>query len=162
MKLIFLDMDGVLNGDDDRFCGVNADCAKRLQRIIEATGAKLVISSAWRYMILNGAMTDLGFQYLLATHGIVADVVGHTCSDEEVPERGEQIRAWLRHNGPRPEKWLAIDDRGDVEFSHFNEKMLVQTDGTIGLTDEDVDWVIHLLGEKELSHDGAPRTAENG
>lgn len=150
MKVIFLDMDGVLNGVCDKFCGVNTDCAKRLQRIIDATGAKLVISSSWRYMILQGAMTDLGFQYLLGTHGITADVIGHTCSDDNVPQRGEQIRAWLRTHRPRPEKWLTIDDGGNVEFPNFSEKQWVQTNGAIGLTDEDVDWVIHLLGVKDV------------
>ena len=55
MKVIFLDIDGVLcihapdgnwgaEGDDV----LSADCCRRLKEILDATGCKLVLSSSWR------------------------------------------------------------------------------------------------------------------
>jgi hypothetical protein len=68
--LLFLDVDGVLNSHDANeyhFNTIHRDKIERLNRIVKATGAEIVISSAWRYMILGGSMTIDGFRYLLQT-----------------------------------------------------------------------------------------------
>ena len=55
MKVIFLDIDGVLNEDTTptrtQSCALFIDQEKllRLKRIIDATQAKIVLSSTWRY-----------------------------------------------------------------------------------------------------------------
>lgn len=53
MKVIFLDIDGVLNCVTSKsycgmYVGVDADKIRRLARIVEETGAKIVLSSDWR------------------------------------------------------------------------------------------------------------------
>lgn len=54
MKLIFLDIDGVLNcgGTPTRApsgcIGVDDDKVKRLKKIVDATGAKVVLTSTWK------------------------------------------------------------------------------------------------------------------
>jgi histidinol phosphatase-like enzyme len=52
IKVIFLDLDGVLNvycEDRDEFgCTFHSNFVDNLKRIIEKTGAKIVISSSWR------------------------------------------------------------------------------------------------------------------
>ena len=54
LKIIFLDVDGVLNSNitrrrtTDGFIFVSGRHIKNLKRIIDATGAKVVLSSSWR------------------------------------------------------------------------------------------------------------------
>ena len=62
MKIIFLDIDGVLNHDqwyvskeyqaiyqnEDNELDIDPKCAERINKICEQTDAKIVISSDWR------------------------------------------------------------------------------------------------------------------
>lgn len=47
MKVIFLDFDGVITTEKSRWC-LDKDKMLLLKRIVDATGAKIVISSSWR------------------------------------------------------------------------------------------------------------------
>ena len=54
MKIIFLDVDGVLNCKSSKsrcggFLGIDDSKVKLLKEIIDITGAKIVLSSSWRY-----------------------------------------------------------------------------------------------------------------
>ena len=62
MKVIFLDVDGVLNSqqlfekcEDDQLISVDEDNIKNLKTIVDATGAKIVLSSSWRYGWADGS-----------------------------------------------------------------------------------------------------------
>jgi len=94
-KIIFLDIDGVLNNHVfDRIAGSSTIlpvCVGQLNRIIHATGAAVVLSSAWRYMCLDGkefpaGMTLKGFEYMLRTHGVTQriSIIGHTEPDCDI------------------------------------------------------------------------------
>jgi hypothetical protein len=77
LKLLFLDIDGVLNAreelDPDVNCGTfHRDKVDRLNRVLRKTGAKIVVSSAWRYLINRAEMTIEGFDWLLRSHGVIA------------------------------------------------------------------------------------------
>ncbi len=154
--LIFLDIDGVLNCHNyDEACEsstINSDCVYRINRVLDATGAMIVISSAWRYMVHGGAMTLGGFGYMLRTHGVRCKdrIIGLTCIDEEIPERGQQIRQWLNiHGGDRP--YVVIDDGGteDGRWSDLGINAaghpVVWTDGRVGLTWDDAAKAIGIL-----------------
>lgn len=149
-KVIFLDIDGVLNGHDG-IAVLRRECCERLNRIIKATGAKVVLVSAWRYMILDtgeykSAMTCTGFGYMLKTHGIDCEIVGTTCSDEECMPRGEQVRKWMRDNY-RPDRWCVIDDGCPVEFGYapLLSFRLITPKSSIGLQENHVRRAIELL-----------------
>jgi hypothetical protein len=150
MRVVFLDIDGVLNGHDfdegAQSCRMQYRCILQLNRIIKATGCKFVLSSSWRYMLLSrgrkwkAAMTTKGFEYLMRTHGTVGfRLLGTTCSDEECgwdpasdrDVRGEQITRWLTEHGTDVECYVAIDDLdlGITEAGH----PLVLTNGKWGL-----------------------------
>jgi hypothetical protein len=155
--VIFLDMDGVLNGHDydelTESCTVDPDCVRWFNTILVAVpGAKIVVSSAWRYMVHNGAMTLRGFEYLLRTHGVacVDRVTGLTCLDEELEPRGQQIRHWLNeHGGNRP--YVVLDDGGDKDGQWYDlginaaSLRVVWTKGNVGLTDWDAHRAIEIL-----------------
>lgn len=145
-KLIFLDIDGVLNrhsySELSQSNSIDPDCVARLNRILNATDARIVLSSAWRYMLIGKAMSIIGFDYLLRTHGVIANrLIGRTPADEEVTERGWQIHQWRKEND-HCGKYVVIDDM-DLHISPLHP--FVQTQGDVGLTDKEADQVIAIL-----------------
>ena len=129
MKIIFLDIDGVLNAgcEDEPF--ILPECAQRLNCIIQETGATVVLSSAWRNLIHSGEMTTKGFQRLLQTHMIRCHVLGATPEVRGVLGRGKQISVWLAENGP-VECYVVIDD-DDLAVLDAGHP-LVRTNGATG------------------------------
>ncbi len=162
MKLIFLDIDGVLNSHKALAANgintINRDLMDRFNRIVAETGAHVVISSAWRYMVHRGAMTLDGFRYMLMTHGLSSDAVIHgcTCSDEAIHERGQQITFYLNLYA-RPQ-YVVLDDGGDEpqrngartltqSLLHDHADAWVKTDGATGLDDACVQYAVALLNQ---------------
>ncbi len=158
--IIFLDIDGVLNGHEflveAKSCTINPECVRRLNRILIETDARIVLSSAWRYMVHGHAMTLEGFGYMLRTHGFLGSlngcerlIIDLTCRDEDIPGRPDQIRAWLRANGQCDQQYVVLDDL-DLDWGGLN---VVMTDGAIGLMDADVERAIAiLLSVEEACH----------
>lgn len=129
MKIIFLDIDGVLNcypqGHDEFGSKFHKHFEDNLRTIIDATGARIVITSTWR---ANG-LSNMKEMWL--KRGLPGAVVGITPHNEGV--RGDQIERWLHNhskvinNGPyevgisedQIELWLTEYDLvtkfGDVE-----------------------------------------------
>jgi hypothetical protein len=156
VKILFLDCDGVLNGHEKlpglEYCGIRPDCVARLNRVIAETDCQLVISSAWRYMIIGGMMTKKGFEYLLITHGVRAAgrLHGRTVSDEIEKDRAQQIlkyqRAALYGYGWQPcQQWCVLDDDPMTMNLEADQWRLVKTDGSKGMTDEDAQQAIEVL-----------------
>lgn len=161
MKVIFLDIDGVLNGHEfdklARSCIIKTECVRQFNRIVDATSAKVVVSSAWRYMMLRTddsepAMTVRGFEYMLRTHGTHCDVIGHTRSDEDMgwnehdnPRvRGKLIRRWLAEHGGEVKRYVTLDDDTDEVLLSLP---FVKINGSIGLTEADADRAIEILAD---------------
>lgn len=150
MSVIFLDVDGVLNDHGQMmnlYCGIHSDKVNLLNVVLDTTNAQIVISSAWRYMIINGSMTLKGFENLLLTHGLKCHnkVIGHTCSDECIKTpfaRGFQISKWISDNNYAG-KYVVVDDL-DLGISAANHPF-VQTDGSIGLTQENIKQILERL-----------------
>lgn len=152
VRVLFLDMDGVLNGHADYgvLCGalIRHDCVVRLQLVLDVTDAAIVVSSAWRYQVLRGAVTLAGFEHMLRSHGLRARVIGVTGTDAGdtgatgQSERVGQIRAWLAKH-PEVTRWAVVDD---AKLSLADPSLpIVETDGARGLVDSDADKLIALL-----------------
>jgi hypothetical protein len=156
--ILFLDIDGVLNRHcrfPNGYCGIDREQVEVLNEVLYAVpSAKLVISSAWRYEILNGNMTLKGFEYLLLVHGIACRgrLAGHTAIDPcDEPNhydaeawrvnglrwRAEQIREYVEIYGI--ERYAVVDDL-DLQVPNF-----VRTDGAWGITDDHAERIIALL-----------------
>jgi hypothetical protein len=144
-RIIFLDIDGVLNSNAwyERFGyqhiprpPLDRDAVRRLDRIVRATGAFLVISSSWR--------GDPRLSSWLMEHGCSGVVVGRTPRIAGV-ERGIEIAHWLRLNarsGIPIRSFVILDDGDDMAGL---QPWLVQTTQEYGLQDDDVDRAITLL-----------------
>jgi hypothetical protein len=142
MKIVFLDIDGVLNSKaywmKIRGPGVDVDdkldpeAIKRLNRIIAVSGARIVLSSTWRM----GYVNDMpGLRQLFVDNGIAGDVIDITPIDART--RGEQIQDWLnKQEKGSIESFVIIDD--DSDMGKRLSKRLIKTSFEFGLLDEHV------------------------
>lgn len=157
--VIFLDIDGVLNGHNFNEMAmsniIERRCVKLLNWILLDTGARIVLSSAWRYMI-HGGMSLQGFDYLLRTHGVVADrLIGCTCTDETMwSTRGRQIASFRNRYISPLAPCVAIDDGDDEDTYGLKTCGIpwVRTDGNRGLGTDEAFRAIKIL--KGLNPDG--------
>ena len=163
MKVIFLDIDGVLNCATsksrciDDVCGVihgiDSDKVKRLAKIVEATGAQIILSSDWK---------DGWEKYYTSqkpSHAKYLDnhlyKKGKLTIKDKTPNthkgswfRGSEIIAYLRmHQDIK--NYVILDDTFFDDFANKEiEEHLVLTNREVGLTDGDVNDAIKiLLGE---------------
>jgi methionine--tRNA ligase beta chain len=121
MKIIFLDIDGVLNvdyADKDQFGHIfREEFVQNLKEIIEKTNAKIVISSTWK---------DKGIERMLALWkerdlpGEISDITPDcvdVCESTNIVyydqvKRGHEIKLWLdRH--PEVTHYVILDDIQD-------------------------------------------------
>lgn len=166
MKIVFLDIDGVLNHAATRHAvspteteplpiPIAPECMTRLNRLVAETGAKVVISSSWRKF---ARWQDLG--PALVRHGLVADVIGETPDLVNDPvwldawrtrdgapftyerlERGWEIAEWLAAH-PEVTAFVILDDCSDMDVL---KPWLVLTHPCDGLDDPDVERAKWLL-----------------
>lgn len=164
-KVLFLDIDGVLNTERQHNRCVDEGVAYvdnfgyafdpiaviNLKKIIEETGADIVISSSWKFWGLST------MQKLWASRGLpgkVIDATPNNVSDElllnvdlshiDMPAgKGSEIKEWLSTSGQDVTHYAILDDVQDMlpeQESHF-----VQTYPRIGITKEDANQVIEIL-----------------
>ena len=149
-KVLFLDVDGVLNNGiwasemyaqgvrvyedhilEERALGL-------LLRIVYVTGTRIIVSSSWRHD--REAYRKL--QEQLFRYGLRADdKTGGTDTD-----RGEDIRLYLEQH-PSVEHFTILDDDNDVgEYADH----LIQTDPDRGLTGAETLRCIRLLNQAQI------------
>ena len=171
MNLIFLDIDGVLNTHDFNhaaLCGpIHKDKVELLNGVLRATGAEIVLSSAWRYLTFRGEMNQIGLEWLLRSHGLIAGrLFGVTREDTLIREpwtgntpwvhtneRGQQVTDWLRDNA-YGERYVVIDDM-DLGISAARHPF-IHVNGTLGLTAENCALACDLLLQESTSLPGSP------
>lgn len=165
-KLLFTDIDGVFNSLIATRIGVGRTakkpvlpafepivefdprCVAEFNRIVIATDAKLVISSAWRNLVHGGRMNLLGFETMLKTHGVRGDVIGVTRPSREDNEEGREPRWYQIRDYLRDTRTPDLDYRSfcilDDDETAFGHMPGVRTSGT-GLTQKDADLAICIL-----------------
>ena len=151
MKVIFLDVDGVLNNNgtdrsrynptmvdgyrEHHYVGIDPVHVAFLNDIIEKSGAKVVLSSTWR--ISFGKENTLHTMRLSGYKHDIIDVTPDGSTDREVftPKhmwddvpRGNEIAAWMeRYAKAHPEDpithWVVLDDN-DLKHVQTNEKLV--------------------------------------
>lgn len=138
MKVIFLDVDGVLITGQIDWKTPNPECIANLNLLIERTGAQIVVSSCWR-----SGRTLLELRDLFHQWGVRGPVIGRT--DEFMEWRGLEIAQWLKERARERGdvgSFVIIDD--DADMGDLLPK-LVQTKFHTGLTAEDVQKAIDIL-----------------
>ena len=141
MKIIFLDIDGVIclsrewgsrgrkikrweleGGEGEppvtiRLDDFNKIAVDVLNDIILTSGADLVISSDWRLYATLDEMKDLFHQF-----GVIKGPIDFTpelqTTTKHANIRVDEIKSWLESH-PEVEKWVAIDDLDLSELDNF-------------------------------------------
>lgn len=149
IKVIFLDVDGVLNSNKtvrktaNGYIFVDSGYLKNLKHIIDETGAEVVLSSDWRYdrddPKRNGDFLELKNELL--NYGI--QFYGFT---PELPSfhRGMEIDCWLKEHS-EVTNFVILDDRSDIEP---NKGHWVRTVMRRGLGVEEAKSAIRILNGK--------------
>lgn len=149
-KIIFLDVDGVLNSEEfSRWLWDNHEKKYRgyemldqrailcLQDIVFITGAEIVLSSSWRISSLRTKQ----LKEQLLPYGL--EIIDRTISDAR-GERGDEIKEWLSRN-PDVSHYVILDD--DNDMSDIKDH-LIQTTFYKGLLPEHAVKAIEMLTTK--------------
>lgn len=153
MKIIFLDIDGVLNvygKQQDKYGQIfHKHLVDNLKKIIDETNAKIVLSSSWR---LAGLKTIQDMWKYRNLPGAVIDITPHRPNDDLT--RGEEIELWLMKNNPI-DAYVILDDDTDIhQLNHFvktsdNIDHIDCVDIGYGLTSICADKAIEILKSKQ-------------
>jgi len=153
VKIIFLDVDGVLNNCEyDKVAKsfrIHPEKIQRLNRLLKDVDAHIVLSSSWRYFVHNGSMNLHGLEWLFRTHGLeVGRLVDITPPDKEGETRGQTIDRWIKnHRGDRYihlESYVVIDDMCQEEFKE-HAGLFIRTNPALGLTDINCELIKRIL-----------------
>lgn len=155
MTIIFCDIDGVLNEDrtpsrtKSRVIFIDEEKLLRLKRIVDATGAKIVLSSTWRYDRDDPKYNGDFLELREAFYDVGLDFYDYTPVDAIGIRRGMEIRAWLGLHRGEVDRFIILDD----ELFDFEERgllpRLIKTDFAYGgLTEELAQEAIDLLLEE--------------
>lgn len=149
MKVIFVDVDGVLNSDDfiDSVKGsqdIDIKTIRLLKNAVNETGAKIVMDTSFRY-----TKSFLKVQEMLLQNGILFDKTPFIDN-----ERGKEIKQYLVEHKDI-EDYILLDD---VIFPDFDDELLehlIKMDDTNsrgigkGLQEKDVEEIIRRFGRKK-------------
>jgi hypothetical protein len=157
MKIIFLDFDGVLNSRrwfeknqaeiiasrsffERHSAELDPEAVARVKRIVDETGAQVIVSSTWRLLHTNDQLKD----HLEAKGWPNAPIVGRTPDIREAGrKRGDEIAMWLS-NHRDVTNFVCLDDDSDFH----DDQNLIQTSWEVGIEDAHVDIAIESLGRK--------------
>ena len=159
MKVVFLDIDGVLNTNFSKskcagFLGIDTAKVRLLKKIIEATGAEIVLISTWMLNFEVGAykQTAKECKYLsnkLRSQGLkVYDKI----NNPRWVNRGEDVWAYIQAH-PEIEQYVILDDeafKGYYENSELKKRWIKTLPGYrdfdhSGLTEDLVEVAIKIL-----------------
>ncbi len=137
-RLIFLDVDGVLNSRDD--CGVDGlgdSHLHQLKRIVNEARCEIVLTSYWRLADDLTAKLRVAFD----RHGIP---IWNDSTPDLSGDRAEEVRAWIDANGPCI--GIVIDD--DCGGFEKTQLRFVVTTVDHGLTTALANEVIRAFGQQ--------------
>ena len=153
MKVILLDFDGLMDTayydnylnymglpEKDKYGVVFApDCIANLRRIIDETGADIVVSSTWKDFMTYKEILEM-WEYRKLP-GFVTDTTP-TCSRK----RGDEIDSWLEECNTECE-YVIIDDMDETQFNEHQYDRLFVVNPYDGLNEQTAEKVIQLFRE---------------
>lgn len=151
MKIVFLDFDGVLNSLSDiafssGSTAFQAQFIERLNAIVQASRAKVVVSSTWR---VNHSLDEL--RKLLESSGFEGEVIGCTPVFDYEQARGlsdigvircNEIQAWIDAHPIPLTSFVILDDLDLEPLAAYQ----IRTDMEAGLCDHHVGEALAVLG----------------
>jgi len=126
-----------------------------LARVIEATGADVVISSSWKELGLSTMQEMWEDRHL---PGKVLDITPTYIDDEMLlnadlsnmdflNSRGSEIKGWLELHGKDVSNYVIFDDIDDILLEQ--QTQFIQTDPEIGISKADAKMAIFILNSQK-------------
>ena len=155
-KLIFLDIDGVLDTYKSHYM-LDPVLLDRLGNILGRTGAWIVISSSWRCISVpdtvefltdyeNPRVGSTPFPFIDRVVGITPILYSVLDGDIDRPAtRGEEIAAYLKDHPC--DNYVILDDCDEMQRNQWPHLVLVNEE--VGLTDEDVEKAVSILNQEK-------------
>ena len=170
-KVIFLDIDGVLNSDRALYEDISLedDLILNLKELVNKTKAKIILSSSWRLSTeAIATLMDKLDKFGLVISGMTCDGVDldwlekyefdatkkylDTKFDYDenkqikiTHDRGAEIFKWLHDHDDCA--YVILDDEIEDIKPYFSESVIVKTSYKTGLTKEDVKKAIQILNK---------------
>jgi hypothetical protein len=163
VRVLFLDIDGVLNHcnflmgrggrrfateDEENLAMLDPVACLRLERVLAATGAVIVLSSSWRIRTKPPAMESLLHRRGVASARVIDETPTRVRAAPDSPlvfaaARGHEIQGWLDTTAHDVDSFAIVDDTSDM--AHLRDR-LVLTSWAAGMLDEHADALIAMLG----------------
>ena len=170
-KVIFLDVDGVLNSNRTLYEDISLedDLILNLKELVDKTGAKIILSSSWRLsteavsmlmdkldkfgLVISGMTCDgVDLDWLKKYEFDVTKKYLDTKFDYDenrqikiTHDRGAEIFKWLHDHDDCA--YVILDDEIEDIKPYFSESVIVKTSYKTGLTKEDVKKAIQILNK---------------
>lgn len=155
MKVIFLDIDGVLNTPSSEsrcgeYIGIDDEKVEKLKKIVEKMKAEIVLISTWKkYWRKEEKLKPLQdysatyFDEKLAKQGLKVIDKTKDKADGRYLSRGESILEYVCRNNV--ENYIILDDcQFDYDGCDLSDK-LIKTNQTEGLTEKEVKTACRIL-----------------
>lgn len=152
-KLIFLDFDGVITTYKSKW-KIDVSKCEMLKQLVEQTGARIVITSSWRYSTLQETIVknDLN-DWILKDYciGVTERAIFLVDIDSEwfIPKRGMEIEKYINdyietNNISEEIKYVIFDD--DVfDLLYMQRDNIVHTNWKNGLSKSNIKKAIKIL-----------------
>lgn len=158
-KIVFLDFDGVVTTVKSRW-KFDEEKMALLGTILDATDAKIVITSSWRRYSLEDTIDFITnrevergcvpFTFpdkvIGVTHRMYAFCYPNVDKHYRVV-RGEEIRRWQEENDAEDCPYVILDDDSDMLL--WQKDNFIQTDSELGLSEEDCEKAIDILNKED-------------
>lgn len=162
MKVIFLDIDGVLNSKQwneshqKEIEGgklIDSTTVRLLAEIVQQTGSLIILHSGWRFWLdeslqairkesenLLNLLEENGLSIYAMTPDLTTEEIRRTKEFGRV--KAKEILLWLEQN-ENVESWIVLEDLDLLNDRVRNRQ--VQTNSEYGMTQEDVEIAIKML-----------------
>lgn len=142
-KYIFLDVDGVLNGNHSiSKYQLFPNYLNNLKILVNETKAMIVLSSSWRNFfhkendkLVANFPNKRGDLLLKELSKLNLEIFDTTKLGYSTSTRGEEIQEWLDINAPKNYKYIILDDDNDMLEEQLNNFIQTKFDG-LSINDE--------------------------
>lgn len=158
MKIVFLDIDGVLNSDDWYKSGeakkayektkivsdyhFDPNAWKWVEKLLIETGAKIVLSSSWRNFTLEATLKDFTGNNFEVLNKYIVGITPRSA----LRRRGNEIKTFIETTDIKIDKYVIIDD--DTDFNTDQLPYFVRTDWFHGITEENYNKAKKILNNE--------------
>ncbi len=159
LKFIFLDFDGVITTYNSRW-NIDGDKCLLIKKLCDETGAKIVISSSWRYATLEDTIEKNHLNDWILKDYCYDVTKRFYYSDLEkywmIPSRGIEIESFLEN---ARDKTLSADvpyiifDDDVYDMLYCQREHVIKTDWKNGVTEEDIEKAIKILNQYDREED---------